>query len=81
MKGKRSRNAQKTLLFYKIHFGLEPPYRLLIDGTICNTAYANHINLAEQVPKLFQAEVKIFTTNCAISEVEGLQARFGKPRC
>mgnify|MGYP001793782156 FL=1 len=78
MKGRRLRNSQKTLLFFKLHFGLDAPYRLLVDGTVCNTAYSNHINLAEQIPKLFQADVKIYTTQCAISEVEGLQARFGK---
>lgn len=77
MKGKRLKAAQKTLFFYKLNFGITPPYRLLIDGTICNTAYSNHINLAEQIPKLFQADVKIYTTQCALSEVEGLQARFG----
>ncbi|KAF6039962.1 hypothetical protein EB796_001729 [Bugula neritina] len=80
MKGKRLKNVQKTLLFYKLHFGIDAPYRLLVDGTLCNTAYSNHINLAEQIPKLFQAHVRIFTTKCAISEVEGLQARFGVSR-
>lgn len=78
MKNRRLRNAQKTLLFFKLHFDITAPYRLLVDGTVCNTAYSNHINLAEQIPKLFQADVKIYTTQCAISEVEGLQARFGK---
>ncbi|XP_067928519.1 rRNA-processing protein UTP23 homolog [Watersipora subatra] len=80
MKGKRFKNIQKTLRFYKINFEIESPYRLLIDGTLCNAAYANHINLAEQIPKLFQADVKIYTTKCALSEVESLQSRFGVSR-
>ena len=78
MKVKRLKTAEKYLMFFKLHYGLKTPYHLLLDGTICNAAFSNHINLSEQLPKYLQGEVIMQTTQCAVGEVEGLQAKFGE---
>lgn len=72
MKVKRYKRAQRFLTFYKNNFNFRPPYQVLLDGTFCQAALKNKINIAEQMPKYLGEEVKLLTTVCAINEVEKL---------
>ncbi|KAM8882910.1 rRNA-processing protein UTP23 homolog [Synchiropus picturatus] len=72
MKIKRQKQAKKSLLFYKYNFLFREPYQVLIDGTFCQAALKNKIQIKEQLPKYLMAEVKLCTTNCALKELEAL---------
>lgn len=66
----RYKKAKRILTFYYNHFGLKPPFNVLICGTFCKQALVDKINIAEQLPKYLSAEVKLCTTKCAIKECE-----------
>lgn len=44
-------------------------FRVLVDGTFCNAALANKINLREQLPKYLGGDVEIATTKCVLAEL------------
>ncbi|XP_061884900.1 rRNA-processing protein UTP23 homolog [Entelurus aequoreus] len=72
MKIKRQKQAKKTLSFYKYNFCFREPYQVLIDGTFCQAALKNKIQIKEQIPKYLMGEVQLCTTNCALKELETL---------
>jgi U3 small nucleolar RNA-associated protein 23 len=72
MKIKRQKKAQRILTFYRNHFGFRAPYHVVLDGTFCQKALNNKINLREQIPKYFGDEVKLLTTACILTELERL---------
>ncbi|XP_061738060.1 rRNA-processing protein UTP23 homolog [Nerophis ophidion] len=72
MKIKRQKQAKKTLSFYKYNFSFREPYQVLIDGTFCQAALKNKIQIKEQIPKYLMGEVQLCTTNCALKELETL---------
>ncbi|KHJ75424.1 hypothetical protein OESDEN_24960 [Oesophagostomum dentatum] len=72
MKVKRIKRANRILRFFKYNYKIAPPFRILVDGTFCNAALANKINLREQLPKYLGGDVEIVTTKCVLAELEGL---------
>lgn len=72
MKVKRYKRAQRLISIYRYNFGLEPPYKVLLDGTFAMAALQNKINLREQIPKYLDAEVEICVTRCVLEELEML---------
>jgi len=58
--------------FFKNNYGFRVPYQLLIDGTFCLAALKEQVQLAEQLPKYFDCELKMLTTQCVFLEVEKL---------
>ncbi|KAK0069598.1 rRNA-processing protein UTP23 [Biomphalaria pfeifferi] len=66
----RYKKAKRILSFYYTHFGLKPPYLVLVCGTFCKQALMDKINIAEQLPKYLSGEVKLLTTKCALKECE-----------
>ncbi|XP_077362591.1 rRNA-processing protein UTP23 homolog [Festucalex cinctus] len=72
MKIKRQKIAKKTLSFYKYNFNFREPFQILIDGTFCQAALKNKIQIKEQMPKYLMGEVQLCTTNCALKELENL---------
>ncbi|XP_017310339.1 rRNA-processing protein UTP23 homolog [Ictalurus punctatus] len=72
MKIKRQKHAKKTISFYKYNFGFREPFQILIDGTFCQAALKNKIQIKEQLPKYFMGEVQFCTTKCALKELETL---------
>ncbi|KAL7830504.1 hypothetical protein SRHO_G00316310 [Serrasalmus rhombeus] len=72
MKIKRQKKAKKTLSFYKYNFGFREPFQILIDGTFCQAALKNKIQIKEQMPKYFMGEVQLCSTNCALKELDSL---------
>nr|AEE61660.1 unknown [Dendroctonus ponderosae] len=72
MKIRRYKRVNKSLGFFANNFGFRQPYQLLVDGTFCLAALNNKINVANDVPKYLQSEVKLITTPCAIMETENL---------
>ncbi|KAM4630214.1 rRNA-processing protein UTP23 homolog [Polymixia lowei] len=72
MKIKRQKQAKKTISFYKYNFNFRQPFQILIDGTFCQAALKNKIQIKEQMPKYLMGEVHLCTTNCALKELESL---------
>ncbi|KAL6457105.1 hypothetical protein MHYP_G00340680 [Metynnis hypsauchen] len=72
MKIKRQKKAKKTISFYKHNFGFREPFQILIDGTFCQAALKNKIQIKEQMPKYFMGEVQLCSTNCALKELDSL---------
>lgn len=75
MKVKRLKRANRILTFFKYNYKIVPPFRILVDGTFCNAALANKINLREQLPKYLDGDVEIVSTKCVLAELE----RLGSP--
>ncbi|CAH1183653.1 unnamed protein product [Phaedon cochleariae] len=72
MKVKRYKKVHKHLGFFTHNYGFRQPYQILVDGTFCLTALNNKINIADNIPRYLQADVKLITTQCAIIEMENL---------
>ncbi|XP_043285486.1 rRNA-processing protein UTP23 homolog [Venturia canescens] len=72
MKISRLKKVQKNLGFYVNNYKFREPYQVLIDGTFSFAALENKFSIQEQLPKYFQAETKLLTTQCVILETEKL---------
>ncbi|XP_040289101.1 rRNA-processing protein UTP23 homolog [Bufo bufo] len=72
MKITRQKHAKKHLSFYKHNFRFREPYQVLVDGTFCQAALKNQIQIKEQLPKYLMGEVQLCTTQCVIKELESL---------
>ncbi|XP_019958002.1 rRNA-processing protein UTP23 homolog [Paralichthys olivaceus] len=72
MKIKRQKQAKKNISFYKYNFSFRQPFQILLDGTFCQAALKNKIQIKEQMPKYLMGEVQLCTTNCALKELETL---------
>ncbi|KAL1512973.1 hypothetical protein ABEB36_002468 [Hypothenemus hampei] len=72
MKIRRYKKVNRNLNFFMTNFGFRKPYQLLTDGTFCLAALNNKVNIANDIPKYLQGEVKLITTSCAIVEMENL---------
>ncbi|KAK7906976.1 hypothetical protein WMY93_015588 [Mugilogobius chulae] len=72
MKIKRQKQAKKNISFYKYNFSFREPFQILVDGTFCQAALKNKIQIKEQMPKYLMGEVQLCTTNCALKELETL---------
>ncbi|KAJ8409845.1 hypothetical protein AAFF_G00219040 [Aldrovandia affinis] len=72
MKIKRQKQAKKTISFYKYNFNFRQPFQILLDGTFCQAALKNKIQIKEQMPKYLMGEVQLCTTNCVLKELESL---------
>uniref|UniRef100_A0A8R1E4Z0 rRNA-processing protein UTP23 homolog n=2 Tax=Caenorhabditis japonica TaxID=281687 RepID=A0A8R1E4Z0_CAEJA len=70
MKVKRIKRANRLLTFFKYNFKFNPPYRVLVDGTFCNAALQEKLNLAEQIPKYLTEATHLMTTKCVLKELE-----------
>ncbi|OAF66999.1 COG complex subunit 3 [Intoshia linei] len=71
---KRQKNVKNILKYYETVCKLKPPYHILVDGTFCSIALKNKVDLYEQIPRYFKAQVHLYTTKCIISECKN----FGK---
>ncbi|XP_023014405.2 rRNA-processing protein UTP23 homolog [Leptinotarsa decemlineata] len=72
MKIRRYKKVNKNLGFFTNTYGFRQPYQVLVDGTFCFAALKNKINIADNIPRYLQAEIKLITTQCAIIEMENL---------
>uniref|UniRef100_A0AAQ5ZR69 rRNA-processing protein UTP23 homolog n=1 Tax=Amphiprion ocellaris TaxID=80972 RepID=A0AAQ5ZR69_AMPOC len=72
MKIKRQKQAKKSISFYKYNFSFREPFQILLDGTFCQAALKNKIQIKEQLPKYLMGEVQLCTTSCALKELEVL---------
>lgn len=43
---------------------------MLVDGTFCHAALQNQVNIREQLSRLFDDKIKLYTTPCVITELQ-----------
>ncbi|XP_074664061.1 rRNA-processing protein UTP23 homolog isoform X2 [Strix aluco] len=60
MKLTRQKHAKKNMGFYKHNFHFREPFQVLLDGTFCQAALRNKIQIREQLP------------GCVLKELESL---------
>lgn len=72
MKIKRLKRANRILTFFRYNYGYQAPHTALLDGTFCQAALKNKINIQEQLPKYLASEVQIVVTKCILAELEML---------
>ncbi|XP_069776652.1 rRNA-processing protein UTP23 homolog [Narcine bancroftii] len=72
MKIKRQKTAKKVISFYRYNYGFREPFQILLDGTFCQAALKNKIQIKEQMPKYLMGEIHLCTTNCVLKELESL---------
>lgn len=70
MKIRRQKNARRVLTYFKVEFGIEAPYSVLLDATFCRAALRCQLNISEQLPKYLNSRVQCFTTQCVLNECE-----------
>uniref|UniRef100_A0A915EH12 rRNA-processing protein UTP23 homolog n=1 Tax=Ditylenchus dipsaci TaxID=166011 RepID=A0A915EH12_9BILA len=66
------KRASRILTFFRYNYGFQAPHTVLLDGTFCQAALQNKINLREQMPKYLAEEVHMVVTNCVLQELEKL---------
>eukprot|EP00039_Didymoeca_costata_P028779 m.22137 g.22137 ORF g.22137 m.22137 type:complete len:213 (+) comp7351_c0_seq1:178-816(+) len=76
MKIKRAKQARRVLNLYKNGFGIEAPYRMILDGTFCHAVLSCKISAREQIPSYLGSSCSLFTTKCVVAELETLGEDF-----
>uniref|UniRef100_A0A8D0KMZ6 rRNA-processing protein UTP23 homolog n=1 Tax=Salvator merianae TaxID=96440 RepID=A0A8D0KMZ6_SALMN len=72
MKITRQKHAKKHMGFYKHNFGFREPFQVLLDGTFCQAALRNKIQIREQLPGYLGGATQLCTTRCVLKELESL---------
>uniref|UniRef100_A0A8C3K7X1 rRNA-processing protein UTP23 homolog n=1 Tax=Calidris pygmaea TaxID=425635 RepID=A0A8C3K7X1_9CHAR len=72
MKLKRQKHAKKNMGFYKHNFHFLEPFQVLLDGTFCQAALRNKIQIREQLPGYLGGATQLCTTRCVLKELESL---------
>ncbi|NXX66011.1 UTP23 protein, partial [Spizella passerina] len=68
----RQKHAKKIMGFYKNNFQFREPFQVLLDGTFCQAALRNKIQIREQLPGYLGGAAQLCTTRCVIKELESL---------
>eukprot|EP00927_Polykrikos_kofoidii_P032402 TRINITY_DN27619_c0_g1_i1.p1 TRINITY_DN27619_c0_g1~~TRINITY_DN27619_c0_g1_i1.p1 ORF type:complete len:290 (-),score=54.10 TRINITY_DN27619_c0_g1_i1:105-974(-) len=75
MKIRRNKNHRKILRFYRIAFGLQDPFRIIVDGTFVTQALQHKVHVKEQLPKMLDGRATPMTTSCVMAELRKLGER------
>ncbi|NXI37158.1 UTP23 protein, partial [Galbula dea] len=68
----RQKHAKKIMGFYKHNFHFREPFQVLVDGTFCQAALRNKIQIREQLPGYLDGATQLYTTRCVLKELESL---------
>lgn len=58
----RQKHAKKIMGFYKNNFQFREPFQVLLDGTFCQAALRNKIQIREQLPGYLEGAAQLCTT-------------------
>jgi U3 small nucleolar RNA-associated protein 23 len=72
MQGKKHRKFRSQLHQYELHFGLRPPYNVLVDGNFLALSRKIDLELDKKLAKVFRAKVFLCTTRCIKEELRRL---------
>lgn len=62
MKLTRQKHAKKNMGFYRHNFHFREPFQVLLDGTFCQAALRNKIQIREQLPGYLGGSTQLCTT-------------------
>eukprot|EP00029_Vermamoeba_vermiformis_P006870 TRINITY_DN2815_c0_g1_i1.p1 TRINITY_DN2815_c0_g1~~TRINITY_DN2815_c0_g1_i1.p1 ORF type:complete len:276 (-),score=42.18 TRINITY_DN2815_c0_g1_i1:41-868(-) len=65
----RAKKYRKHLLFYKINFGIEPPYKVLVDGPFIQHALDKKVYFRDMIPKILQEKAFAVVTRCIVADI------------
>ncbi|NWU65413.1 UTP23 protein, partial [Pterocles burchelli] len=68
----RQKHAKKNMGFYRRNFQFREPFPVLLDGTFCQAALRNKIQIREQLPGYLGGATQLCTTRCVLKELESL---------
>lgn len=71
MKITRQKHAKKYMSFYKYNFGFREPFQVLLDGTFCQAALRNKIQIRDQLPGYLAGATQLCTTRSVAAAGEG----------
>ncbi|NXO01585.1 UTP23 protein, partial [Rhinopomastus cyanomelas] len=69
---RRQKHAKKHMGFYRHNFHIQEPFQVLLDGTFCQAALRNKIQIREQLPGYLGGAVQLCTSRCVLKELESL---------
>lgn len=70
MRVHRAKLVRKYLRFYRMLYGIEPPYCIILDGNFIFAALKHKIDILDRMQRLLQgAEVKLFVTRSSLNEL------------
>ncbi|XP_032849447.2 rRNA-processing protein UTP23 homolog [Tyto alba] len=72
MKLRRQKHAKRNMGFYRHNFHFREPFQVLLDGTFCQAALRNKIQIREQLPGYLAGATQLCTTRCVLKELESL---------
>ncbi|CAL1150749.1 unnamed protein product [Cladocopium goreaui] len=75
MRVKRNKNHRRILRFFRLTFGVQEPYHVLVDGTFLTHALQQRIYVKEQLPKMLEGRTTPMVTNCVLEELRSLGDR------
>lgn len=76
MRVKRAKLVRKYLRFFKIVYGIQPPYNVILDGNFIFTAIKLKLDIRDRVGKLLQGEeVKYFITQSILDELQSIGSK------
>ena len=81
MRHLRAKQGRKTLNYYRIAFGINAPYSVLLDGNFIHVATRFHIDIHARIRKqLGGAAYVLYVPSCVVDELEdGLQKQWYIP--
>lgn len=62
----KGNNARKVLSFYRVNFGFDPPFQVLLDAEMMYTAIKNNLYIKHALPTLLNASSHIVVTSCIV---------------
>eukprot|EP00929_Paragymnodinium_shiwhaense_P080645 TRINITY_DN42071_c0_g1_i1.p1 TRINITY_DN42071_c0_g1~~TRINITY_DN42071_c0_g1_i1.p1 ORF type:complete len:311 (-),score=91.08 TRINITY_DN42071_c0_g1_i1:145-1077(-) len=75
MKIKRQKNHRRILRWYRMHFAVQDPFRVLVDGPFLTHALQQKVHVKEQLPKILEGRTTPCVTNCVCAELRSLGER------
>lgn len=78
-KGKGN-DARKVLTYYRVNFGILPPYKVLCDAPVMHVAPKRSIFLKEALPRLLAATAVPVVTRCIYEELRALGDEFAEAK-
>jgi rRNA-processing protein FCF1 len=88
MRVNRAKMVRKYLRFYRLVFGVNPPYNVLLDGNFIYAALKNKINIPDRLASMLQGEqFTLYVLKSSIDELRQIGAKgetaldFGLQKC
>ncbi|KAL0248658.1 hypothetical protein GEMRC1_003892 [Eukaryota sp. GEM-RC1] len=69
MRIQRNKKNRKIATFYRIHFKIQPKYKVLVDGTVTKHCLEANIDLKQVFKDLLGDDTKFYMSPCVLSEL------------